>query len=1056
MPSNAPVSRAPWRRRSIGSAAGCWHFATPVLRSRAVADELQALRREGAEILVVAGASALDPLDPVFGGLALLGASMERHGAPAHPGSLLWLARWDRLPVLGMPTCGMFSQATTFDLVLPRILAGEAMGNREIAAPRPRRPPLARDGVPLPAVPRQRRARRARVSRRPAGRALQRRHPGALAAAALPRGAAGCDRGGRGRQSALRRSRADDGARAATARSPPPASPATPARSARRRPTWSAESIEGKSRRRGHQADERGRADDACRPTFGPTRLRCVTLPLTVLQQALQPWNHVAMRMDEQTRGDFPILDPDRQRPPARRTSTRRPRARSRARCWRRWPSTTRRATPTCTARSTRWAKRRRSCTRRRATGSSASSARPAARKSSSRAERPTGSTWWPRRWARTLRPGDEILITDMEHHSNIIPWQMAARDRGACECGRFPLTGDGLLDLDGVRADARASARRWWPSPTCRTCWARSRPVAQLCRRARAAGAVTVVDGAQAAPHLPLDMSALGCDLYVFSSHKMLGPDRHWRPVGPARGAGRARAHARRRRDDQGGLDRSGPVERSAVAFRAGHARRSPRPWGSWRRSSISRSSGWSGWPSTRRRWPGDRRAAGAIPGVTVYGPQADVDARRGRGVQRRGPAPPRRRRAARSARASPCGRATTARSRSCAGRRRRHRARELLGLQLVGGGRALGARAGGVAYAALARHAPPVRATPSSRRGSVSSPRSCSCRRPTTPAGLDVALLGLPYDGGVSYRPGARFGPRAVREQSSLIRPWNPVLKVHPFEKLRVADCGDVDVVPISIERTHAAIEREDRLGHGGRGPAAVRRRRSLGHAAGHPRAGPTPRAAGRRALRRAPRHVGPVLRQQALPRHAVPAGHRGGRDRSQADDPGRHPRAALRLRGLRLPRRARHRGAADRADQGAGAGVGDRAGSARLRGMPLYCSFDIDAVDPAYAPATGTPEVGGLSSWEALTPGALAGGHHAGGRRHRGGLAAVRRARTDHLAAGRQPGLRDPQRDGARAMRRRPALGAGARGRAGHADAAPRAGSRRGAWRRSRSTA
>ena len=45
------------------------------------------------------------------------------------------------------------------------------------------------------------------------------------------------------------------------------------------------------------------------------------------------------------------------------------------------------------------------------------------------------------------------------------------------------------------------------------------------------------------------------------------------------------------------------------------------------------------------------------------------------------------------------------------------------------------------------------------------------------------------LPYDGGVSYRPGARFGPRAVREQSSLIRPWNPVLKVHPFEKLRVA---------------------------------------------------------------------------------------------------------------------------------------------------------------------------------------------------------------------------------------------------------------------------
>jgi hypothetical protein len=107
-------------------------FAEP--SARAVADELTALRDEGAEVLIVAGASALDPLDPVFGGLTLLGARMERHGAPAHPGSLLWLARWREAPVLGMPTCGMFSQATTFDLVLPRLLAGEPVGNREIAA----------------------------------------------------------------------------------------------------------------------------------------------------------------------------------------------------------------------------------------------------------------------------------------------------------------------------------------------------------------------------------------------------------------------------------------------------------------------------------------------------------------------------------------------------------------------------------------------------------------------------------------------------------------------------------------------------------------------------------------------------------------------------------------------------------------------------------------------------------------------------------------------------------------------------------------------------------
>jgi hypothetical protein len=100
---------------------------------RIVADTLTELRREGADVLIVAGASALDPLDPVFGGLTLLGARMERHGAPAHPGSLLWLAIWDGKAVLGMPTCGMFSQATTFDLVLPQILAGERVDNRRLA-----------------------------------------------------------------------------------------------------------------------------------------------------------------------------------------------------------------------------------------------------------------------------------------------------------------------------------------------------------------------------------------------------------------------------------------------------------------------------------------------------------------------------------------------------------------------------------------------------------------------------------------------------------------------------------------------------------------------------------------------------------------------------------------------------------------------------------------------------------------------------------------------------------------------------------------------------------
>jgi molybdopterin biosynthesis enzyme len=101
---------------------------------QAVAAELSALEGAGAELLVVAGASALDPLDPVFGGLEVLGARMERHGAPAHPGSLLWVATRRGRSILGMPTCGMFSQATTFDLVLPRVFAGEPIGNAEVAA----------------------------------------------------------------------------------------------------------------------------------------------------------------------------------------------------------------------------------------------------------------------------------------------------------------------------------------------------------------------------------------------------------------------------------------------------------------------------------------------------------------------------------------------------------------------------------------------------------------------------------------------------------------------------------------------------------------------------------------------------------------------------------------------------------------------------------------------------------------------------------------------------------------------------------------------------------
>jgi hypothetical protein len=102
--------------------------------ARAVADGFGVLADAGAELVIAAGAASLDPLDAIFEGLKLAGGRMVRHGTPAHPGSLLWLARWRERPVLGMPACGMFSQATSFDLVLPRILAGETVDHGDLAA----------------------------------------------------------------------------------------------------------------------------------------------------------------------------------------------------------------------------------------------------------------------------------------------------------------------------------------------------------------------------------------------------------------------------------------------------------------------------------------------------------------------------------------------------------------------------------------------------------------------------------------------------------------------------------------------------------------------------------------------------------------------------------------------------------------------------------------------------------------------------------------------------------------------------------------------------------
>jgi len=123
----------------------------------------------------------------------------------------------------------------------------------------------------------------------------------------------------------------------------------------------------------------------------------------------------------------------------------------------------------------------------------------------------------------RTLKRGDEIVVTELEHHSNLIPWQLVARDRGAV-IKAVPILADGMLDLAAL--DRLLTARTRVVAFThVSNVLGTVTPVVDIVRRARSVNAITVVDGAQAAPHMRVDMSALGCDFYVFSAHKMLGP---------------------------------------------------------------------------------------------------------------------------------------------------------------------------------------------------------------------------------------------------------------------------------------------------------------------------------------------------------------------------------------------------------------------------------------------------------------------------------------------------------------------------------------------------
>ena len=126
--------------------------------------------------------------------------------------------------------------------------------------------------------------------------------------------------------------------------------------------------------------------------------------------------------------------------------------------------------------------------------------------------------------WGRTnLTAGDRIVVTEMEHHSNVVPWYQVAQEKGA-HLDWAPITGEGRLDLDAL-----ASLLERGPKLVCvahvSNVLGTINPIAEVARMAHDAGALLVVDGAQAGPKLELDMVELGADFYAITSHKMYGP---------------------------------------------------------------------------------------------------------------------------------------------------------------------------------------------------------------------------------------------------------------------------------------------------------------------------------------------------------------------------------------------------------------------------------------------------------------------------------------------------------------------------------------------------
>ena len=127
--------------------------------------------------------------------------------------------------------------------------------------------------------------------------------------------------------------------------------------------------------------------------------------------------------------------------------------------------------------------------------------------------------------WARSqLKSGDVILLTEMEHHSNLVPWQMLAAERGV-RLEFAPVTDDGLLDQEAFRRLLDQEEPRLAGFTHMSNMLGTINPVAEMTRLAHQAGAVVLVDAAQSVPHMPVDVQALDVDFLAFSGHKMCGP---------------------------------------------------------------------------------------------------------------------------------------------------------------------------------------------------------------------------------------------------------------------------------------------------------------------------------------------------------------------------------------------------------------------------------------------------------------------------------------------------------------------------------------------------